>query len=235
MPRVPRRGHRPQAGGFAGEPAVRYRRTTSWGVRLSAGRPAGEARLPEWLRPEWIEPVIEGGIGLGTLVVLPETPRRGSGPRTPYAPATARAAGGELSSLGHIIGHSAPFRQAIEKARLLAERDVPVLLQGETHVGKEVFARAIHAGGPRQHEPFVALNCGGLPRDLVASELFGYVEGAFSGARRTGRIGRIEAAPRDVGATIPAGGLVRLRDLYLAWQCPGIAQRGGGPSAHERG
>jgi sigma-54 dependent transcriptional regulator, acetoin dehydrogenase operon transcriptional activator AcoR len=155
---------------------------------------AGEAKLPQWLRPEWVEPVIEAGIGLGTLVVLPESPRRGSGQRTPHSTATARASGGELGSLGHIIGHSAPFRQALEKAMVLAERDVPVLLQGETGVGKEVFARAIHAGGPRQHGPFVALNCGGLPRDLVASELFGYVEGAFSGARRTGRIGRIEAA-----------------------------------------
>jgi sigma-54 dependent transcriptional regulator, acetoin dehydrogenase operon transcriptional activator AcoR len=154
----------------------------------------GEVKLPEWLRPEWIEPVIEGGIRRGTLVVLPEPPRRGSGQRTPHSSATTRASGGELGSLGHIIGHSAPFRQAIEKARQLAAADVPVLLQGETGVGKEVFARAIHAGGPRTHGPFVALNCGGLPRDLLASELFGYVEGAFSGARRTGRIGRIEAA-----------------------------------------
>jgi sigma-54 dependent transcriptional regulator, acetoin dehydrogenase operon transcriptional activator AcoR len=155
---------------------------------------AREAQVPAWLRPEWIEPVIEGGIGLGTLVVLPESPRRGRDHRTPHAPATARASAGELGSSGHITGHSAPFRQALEKARVLAERDVPVLLQGETGVGKEVFARAIHAGGPRRHGPFVALNCGGLPRDLLASELFGYVEGAFSGARRTGRIGRIEAA-----------------------------------------
>jgi hypothetical protein len=69
----------------------------------------GEAKLPEWLRPEWIEPVIEGGTGLGTLVVLPEAPRRGSGQRTPHAPATARASDGALGGLGHIVGHSAPF------------------------------------------------------------------------------------------------------------------------------
>jgi transcriptional regulator with PAS, ATPase and Fis domain len=155
---------------------------------------SGEAKLPEWLRPEWIEPVIDGGTRAGTLVVLPEPPRRGNGQRTPHSPATVRASGGEPGDLGRIIGHSAPFRQAIERARVLAEREVPVLLQGETGVGKEVFARAIHAGGPRRHGPFVAINCGGLPRDLLASELFGYVEGAFSGARRTGRIGRIEAA-----------------------------------------
>jgi DNA-binding NtrC family response regulator len=155
---------------------------------------ASEATLPAWLCPEWIEPVIEGGVGLGTLVVLPEAPRRGNGQRTPHSPATARASGGELGNLGPIIGHSAPFRQALEKAGVLAAREVPVLLQGETGVGKEVFARAIHAGGPRPQGPFVALNCGGLPRDLLVSELFGYVEGAFSGARRTGRIGRIEAA-----------------------------------------
>ena len=155
--------------------------------------PPGETTLPAWLRPEWIEPVIEGGRRLGTLVVLPE-PRRGSGQRTPYAAATALTSGSDRGSLDHIIGTSASFRQTLEKARRLAAVDVPVLLQGETGVGKEVFARAIHADGPRQHGPFVALNCGGLPRDLLASELFGYVEGAFSGARRTGRIGQIEAA-----------------------------------------
>ncbi len=155
--------------------------------------PAGEATLPAWLRPEWIEPVIEGGRRLGTLVMLPEL-QRGSGQRTPSAVATALTAGSDRGSLGHIIGTSASFQQALEKAGRLAAVDVPVLLQGETGVGKEVFARAIHADGPRQHGPFVALNCGGLPRDLLASELFGYVEGAFSGARRTGRIGQIEAA-----------------------------------------
>jgi transcriptional regulator with PAS, ATPase and Fis domain len=77
---------------------------------------------------------------------------------------------------------------------VLAEVDVPVLLLGETGVGKEMFARAIHEGGRRKDGPFVALNCGGLPRDLLASELFGYVDGAFTGARRSGMVGKIEAA-----------------------------------------
>jgi transcriptional regulator with PAS, ATPase and Fis domain len=77
---------------------------------------------------------------------------------------------------------------------VLARGDSPILLQGETGVGKEVFARAIHEGSGRRGAPFVAVNCGGLPRELLASELFGYAEGAFTGARRTGCVGKIEAA-----------------------------------------
>jgi transcriptional regulator with PAS, ATPase and Fis domain len=69
-----------------------------------------------------------------------------------------------------------------------------VLLQGETGVGKEIFARAIHENRQRTNGPFVAVNCGGLPRDILASELFGYVDGAFTGAKRSGMIGKIEAA-----------------------------------------
>jgi hypothetical protein len=69
---------------------------------------AGEAQLPAWLRPEWIEPVIAGGVGLGTLVVLPESSRRGSSQWMPPAPAWLSE--GTLDGLGPIIGHSAPFR-----------------------------------------------------------------------------------------------------------------------------
>ena len=82
----------------------------------------------------------------------------------------------------------------VEKARELAEADLPALLLGETGVGKEVFAAAIHKSGRRGQGPFIPLNCGGMPREILASELFGYVEGAFSGARRSGMVGRIEAA-----------------------------------------
>jgi transcriptional regulator with PAS, ATPase and Fis domain len=69
-----------------------------------------------------------------------------------------------------------------------------VLLLGETGVGKELFARGIHAAGATPTGPFVALNCAGLARDLLASELFGYGDGAFTGARRGGAAGKIEAA-----------------------------------------
>lgn len=93
-----------------------------------------------------------------------------------------------------MVGASGGLQNAVHKARLLANVDAAVLLLGETGVGKEVFARAIHEGGCRASGPFVALNCGGLPRELLASELFGYVDGAFTGARRSGMVGKLEAA-----------------------------------------
>src|SRR5262245_12124796 len=103
-----------------------------------------------------------------------------------------RTSGGE--GFRRIVGNSPSLEQVLRRASVLAKVDAPVLLQGETGVGKEMFARALHDSGPRAMAPFVALNCGGLPRDLLASELFGYVDGAFTGARRTGMIGKIEAA-----------------------------------------
>src|SRR5438093_12866641 len=68
-----------------------------------------------------------------------------------------------------------------------------------------MFARAIHEGGHRKNGRFVALNCGGLPRDILASELFGYVEGAFTGARRSGTIGKIEAAAGEPCSSTRSG------------------------------
>jgi transcriptional regulator of acetoin/glycerol metabolism len=159
------------------------------------GKGASKARLPEWLSAEWIEPIQRGGEQLGTIVVLPEPLRWGRGRRGGQSRVPTRGIGVDPSgSVDRIVGTSEILRQALEKAKVLAEVDVPVLLLGETGVGKEMFARAIHEGGRRKDGPFVALNCGGLPRDLLASELFGYVDGAFTGARRSGMVGKIEAA-----------------------------------------
>ncbi|WP_312043636.1 sigma 54-interacting transcriptional regulator [Erwinia sp.] len=93
-----------------------------------------------------------------------------------------------------IRGHSLPMQQAIQKARASSRTDSTVLLTGESGTGKELFAQAIHNASPRHQEPFVALNCGALPRDLVQSELFGYVDGAFTGSRRGGSAGKFELA-----------------------------------------
>ncbi|NWA59527.1 sigma 54-interacting transcriptional regulator [Pantoea sp. B9002] len=93
-----------------------------------------------------------------------------------------------------IRGHAPRVLQAIQKARASSRSDSTVLLTGESGTGKELFAQAIHNASPRQQEAFIALNCGALPRDLVQSELFGYVDGAFTGSRRGGSAGKFELA-----------------------------------------
>lgn len=93
-----------------------------------------------------------------------------------------------------IRGNAAPLQQAIKDARASSRSDSTVLLTGESGTGKELFAQAIHNASSRAHESFVAVNCGALPRDLVQSELFGYVDGAFTGSRRGGSAGKFELA-----------------------------------------
>ena len=93
-----------------------------------------------------------------------------------------------------ILGSSACLGQALRHARIAAASTAPVLLCGETGTGKELFAQAIHNGGERRNRPFVAINCGAIPKELLESELFGYEEGAFTGARKGGRPGKFELA-----------------------------------------
>nr|BAA87867.1 positive regulator of phenol-degradative genes [Comamonas testosteroni] len=96
-------------------------------------------------------------------------------------------------SQGPLLGHSRAFQAALELLSKAAPTQVTVLLTGETGVGKERFARALHAMSPRADKPFVAVNCAALPADLIESELFGAEKGAFTGATAT-RIGRFERA-----------------------------------------
>ena len=93
-----------------------------------------------------------------------------------------------------IIGNSEPLARAIGRARKAAMSSATVLLSGESGTGKEVFAQAIHAASDRKGAPFVAINCAALPRDLIESELFGYVAGSFTGAQKGGRPGKFELA-----------------------------------------
>lgn len=93
-----------------------------------------------------------------------------------------------------IIGEDKALRRAVKLAMKAGTNNSTVLLQAESGTGKEVFAQAIHNISARSNGPFVAINCAALPRELVGSELFGYVEGAFTGARRGGRPGKFELA-----------------------------------------
>ncbi|MCR5182322.1 MAG: sigma 54-interacting transcriptional regulator [Clostridia bacterium] len=93
-----------------------------------------------------------------------------------------------------IIGESIVIRNTIELARRIAGFDSNVLLQGESGTGKELFSQAIHNASSRRSAPFVAINCAAISKTLLESELFGYEEGAFTGARKGGKAGLFEAA-----------------------------------------
>jgi sigma-54 dependent transcriptional regulator, acetoin dehydrogenase operon transcriptional activator AcoR len=84
--------------------------------------------------------------------------------------------------------------RAIQQIKQVLSRDIPILIQGETGVGKELFARAIHEASAQHKGPWIAVNCAALPEGLIEAELFGYEEGAFTGARRKGSPGKIEQA-----------------------------------------
>lgn len=97
-------------------------------------------------------------------------------------------------ALAQLDTGDARLHETVERARRLAGRDIPILLRGESGVGKELFAQAIHRSSPRRNEPFVAVNCAALPEALIEAELFGYAPGAYTGARREGSLGRIREA-----------------------------------------
>ena len=82
----------------------------------------------------------------------------------------------------------------IDYAKKIADSKSTVLITGESGTGKEVFAQAIHNYGIRKDEPFIAVNCGAIPRTLIESELFGYEDGAFTGAKKGGNVGKFEIA-----------------------------------------
>jgi transcriptional regulator, propionate catabolism operon regulatory protein len=99
-------------------------------------------------------------------------------------------------SFGNIIGKSSELTKTIQIAYKYSQVDSNILLCGETGTGKELFAQSIHNTSSRKLEPFVAVNCAALPENLLESELFGYVDGAFSGASKGGKSGLFELAHR---------------------------------------
>jgi two-component system, NtrC family, response regulator AtoC len=106
-----------------------------------------------------------------------------------------RAALDEKYGFENIVGRSKPLLRVLELASRVAQRDSTVLIRGETGTGKELLARAIHHNSRRRSQPFVTINCGAIPGELLEAELFGYTRGAFSGAYNA-KPGRIEMADR---------------------------------------
>ena len=99
-------------------------------------------------------------------------------------------------SFKHIVGNSQILLAVIQKAKRISKTNATVLITGQTGVGKEMFAQSIHSESPRAHGPFVAVNCASFPESILESELFGYVEGSFTNARKGGKMGLFELAHR---------------------------------------
>jgi transcriptional regulator of acetoin/glycerol metabolism len=126
---------------------------------------------------------------VGTLLILPRPGRARSAVRKePHASWSASY------TFSDVIGDSVAMKQCLALARRAATEHFSVLLSGESGTGKEVFAQAIHNASPRRRGPFVPVNCGVASGEVLAAELFGYVEGAFTGAVKGGRVGKIELA-----------------------------------------
>lgn len=122
--------------------------------------------------------------------------RRPARSRTWHAtPGSARRSELDLQAI-HL--GDACLDKAVHQAQRMLEKDIPILIQGETGAGKEVFVRALHGASSRASQPLVAVNCAAIPAELVEAELFGYEKGAFTGASQKGSLGLIRKAHRGV-------------------------------------
>jgi transcriptional regulator of acetoin/glycerol metabolism len=109
----------------------------------------------------------------------------------PNAAGNPAQAARRLSGLRYLKTGDPQLELVIEKVNKVLGRDIPIMIMGETGTGKELLAQAIHNDSPRANGPFVAVNCASIPETLIESELFGYEDGAFTGARKKGAIGKI--------------------------------------------
>lgn len=138
------------------------------------------------------------GAPVALTVTLNGAPRPGvaaaTAPSLVVLGAPARKGSPSRPSPAEIGRHDERMGQAVERARRVMRSGIPLLIQGESGTGKEWLARSLHEHGPRAAAAFVAVNCAAIPDALIEAELFGYEEGAFTGARRRGSPGRIREA-----------------------------------------
>ncbi|WP_298234501.1 sigma-54-dependent Fis family transcriptional regulator, partial [uncultured Azohydromonas sp.] len=137
--------------------------------------------------------------GAPALEIPPSAPpaatAQGPAPQAaPLADATTPAPGTLPTGLAYLQTGDPQIEAVVQKARRIINRDIPLLILGETGTGKELLAHAVHQESNRAKQPFVAVNCASIPESLIEAELFGYEEGAFTGARRKGATGRIVQA-----------------------------------------
>ncbi len=143
--------------------------------------------------PETVRPFRDANSGkqfFGMLYTYRKPPRR----RGLVVPPTASSSDdcrGELCELRVLAGDDPQMMDAAHRARKVVDKRIPILITGETGTGKDLFSQALHRASRRKDMPFVALNCASIPESLIESELFGYKHGAFTGASREGRRGKI--------------------------------------------
>ncbi len=118
-------------------------------------------------------------------------PARPAAPEGVASGARPAAPGQRPSGLHYMLTGDAQVKLVVEKIQRVLDRDIPLLILGETGTGKELLARAVHHDSARSRHPFIGVNCASIPESLIEAELFGYEEGAFTGARRKGAPGRI--------------------------------------------
>ncbi|MGN6316465.1 sigma-54-dependent Fis family transcriptional regulator [Trinickia sp.] len=154
------------------------------------------------------EPILSLNLYNGATVCASVTFRRGSLTPSAWQPEGRRETGGQTQTvasptvrttlrtlrLDQLDTGDPQVTNVIAKVRKVIGKDIPLLITGETGTGKELLAQAIHNESPRRSGPFVAVNCASIPETLIESELFGYEEGAFTGARRKGAVGKIVQA-----------------------------------------
>jgi len=119
------------------------------------------------------------------------TPPASPAPEATTVPTRAAPSARHAPDLNELARGDARLAQVVDQVRRVLDRDIPILILGETGTGKEVLASALHGASQRKDQAFVAVNCASIPETLIESELFGYEEGAFTGAKRRGSAGKL--------------------------------------------